>query len=82
LAWRVAAMRRFIESYRAHIEGCPVVPENAAELDRLLELFLIEKALYEIAYEAANRPTWVSIPIQGILGLMDPEQRRGLFSDG
>jgi maltose alpha-D-glucosyltransferase/alpha-amylase len=82
LDWRVAAMRRFIESYRAHIEGCPVVPESAAEFDRLLELFLIEKALYEIAYEAANRPSWVAIPIQGVLGIMDPEQRSGLFSDG
>jgi maltose alpha-D-glucosyltransferase/alpha-amylase len=81
-AWRVAAMRRFIQSYRAQVEGCPVLPENAAEFDRLLELFLIEKALYEIAYEAANRPSWIAIPIRGVLGLMDPEQRSGLFSDG
>ncbi len=81
-AWRRAAMRRFLASYREHIAGCPVVPEEPAALDRLLELFLIEKAAYEIGYEAANRPSWVAIPIRGVLGLLDPEQRRGLFSDG
>ena len=82
LAWRGLAMRQFIESYREHIAGCAAVPENPADLDRLLEFFLIEKAVYEIYYEAANRPTWVSIPIRGVLGLLDPEQRKGLFSDG
>jgi maltose alpha-D-glucosyltransferase/alpha-amylase len=32
----------------------------------LLELFLIEKAAYEICYEAANRPTWIGIPLHGL----------------
>ena len=82
LAWRRAAVGRFLASYREHILGCASVPENPADLDRLLEFFLIEKALYEIYYEAANRPAWVAIPISGVLGLLDPEQRSGLFSDG
>ncbi len=82
LAWRLASMQRFTASYREHIAGCAAVPEDPAALDRLLEFFLIEKAVYEIFYEAANRPSWVGIPIRGVLGLLDPEQRRGLFSDG
>jgi maltose alpha-D-glucosyltransferase / alpha-amylase len=32
----------------------------------LLDLFLIEKAAYEIAYEAANRPTWIGVPLAGL----------------
>jgi maltose alpha-D-glucosyltransferase/alpha-amylase len=32
---------------------------------RLLDLFLLEKAAYEICYEAANRPSWLSIPLRG-----------------
>lgn len=32
----------------------------------LLDLFLIEKAAYELAYEAANRPTWVDVPLSGL----------------
>jgi maltose alpha-D-glucosyltransferase/alpha-amylase len=35
----------------------------------LLELFLIEKAAYEIGYEAANRPTWIGVPLAGLLRL-------------
>jgi maltose alpha-D-glucosyltransferase/alpha-amylase len=36
----------------------------------LLDLFLIEKSAYEICYEAANRPTWVKIPLRGLAEIM------------
>ena len=39
----------------------------------LLEVFLLEKALYELGYELANRPEWVRIPMEGILSLMRAE---------
>ena len=32
----------------------------------LLDFFLIEKAAYEVNYEAANRPTWLAIPVSGL----------------
>jgi maltose alpha-D-glucosyltransferase/alpha-amylase len=32
----------------------------------MLDLFLLEKAAYEIRYEAANRPTWIGIPLKGL----------------
>ncbi len=80
--WREAAMRRFLESYREHAAGCGSVPEDTSVFNAVLELFLIEKAAYEIAYEAANRPAWLGIPVRGVLGLLDPEQRKGLFGDG
>jgi len=32
----------------------------------LLDLFLLQKAAYEICYEAANRPAWVGIPVRGL----------------
>jgi len=35
----------------------------------LLDLFLIEKAAYEIAYEAANRPNWIGVPVAGLARL-------------
>jgi maltose alpha-D-glucosyltransferase/alpha-amylase len=31
----------------------------------LLNLTLLEKAAYEISYEAANRPNWLAIPLRG-----------------
>jgi maltose alpha-D-glucosyltransferase/alpha-amylase len=30
---------------------------------------LLEKSLYELLYELNNRPTWVRIPLAGILSL-------------
>jgi maltose alpha-D-glucosyltransferase/alpha-amylase len=39
--------------------------------DKLLDFFLIEKAAYELGYEAANRPAWLPIPISGLYRLAD-----------
>jgi maltose alpha-D-glucosyltransferase/alpha-amylase len=37
----------------------------------LLDLFLIEKAAYEVCYEAANRPSWIAVPLSGLSGIAD-----------
>ena len=39
-------------------------------LDRVLQIFELEKAVYELRYELNNRPDWVRIPIRGVLELM------------
>jgi maltose alpha-D-glucosyltransferase / alpha-amylase len=46
--------------------------DNTAE-QKLLRLFLIEKAAYEIAYEAANRPAWIDVPLHGLAQLIAQE---------
>ncbi|WNO53650.1 maltose alpha-D-glucosyltransferase [Stakelama saccharophila] len=35
---------------------------DEAAADPLLDLFLLEKAAYEVSYEAANRPGWIGVP--------------------
>jgi maltose alpha-D-glucosyltransferase/alpha-amylase len=45
------------------------VPQDAEQA--LLDLFLLEKAAYEIKYEAANRPTWIGIPLAGMYGIAE-----------
>ena len=48
-----------------------VLPAEDAAAERdLLPLFLIEKAAYEIAYEAANRPAWIDVPLHGLAQLI------------
>jgi maltose alpha-D-glucosyltransferase/alpha-amylase len=61
----------FLRAYRAAIIGqdCPLGPEAAQ--DALLQLFLLQKAAYEVSYEAANRPTWLPLPLQGLADLAD-----------
>ncbi len=46
------------------------LPEDEAEAD-LLDFLLIEKAAYEIAYEAGNRPAWIDVPMAGLSALAD-----------
>ena len=41
-----------------------------AAIDRLLAVFELEKAVYELRYELDNRPDWVGIPVAGIERLM------------
>jgi maltose alpha-D-glucosyltransferase/alpha-amylase len=40
-----------------------------AAVTPLLELFELEKALYELRYEIDNRPDWVDVPLAGIAAL-------------
>jgi maltose alpha-D-glucosyltransferase/alpha-amylase len=68
LAWRDAAVGRFLAAYRQHLGVCAVWPAEGGS--GLLELFLLEKAFYELAYEAANRPRWLQIPVAGILDML------------
>ena len=69
--WRDAASAAFLRSYGETVAGCPSWPEDGDEARRLLELFMLEKAFYEISYEASNRPDWLAIPIEGVLAIMD-----------
>ena len=46
-------------------------PQDEPREQNLLRLFLIEKAAYEVAYEAANRPTWIDVPLHGLAQLID-----------
>jgi maltose alpha-D-glucosyltransferase/alpha-amylase len=64
--FRRAAALAFMDAYRTVLRAAPrrwVQPQAEAAL---LDLFLIEKAAYEIRYEAANRPAWIGIPLAGI----------------
>ena len=53
------------------IGDCPSYPEDKAVAAGVIDLFTLEKALYEIAYEAANRPEWLRIPVDGVLELIE-----------
>ena len=43
---------------------------SGAAARALLDLFLIEKAAYEITYEVGNRPTWIGVPLAGMARLV------------
>ena len=39
--------------------------------EHLLDLALLEKAAYEVAYEASNRPDWLPTPLHGLAEIAD-----------
>ncbi len=69
--WYRAVSGAFLAAYRETMAGDPrLLPARREEESRLLDLFLIEKAAYELNYELNNRPDWAAIPIRGLLDLL------------
>jgi maltose alpha-D-glucosyltransferase/alpha-amylase len=64
--WEQRVVQRFLKGYRAAAAGCPSVPVDDEAFTGLVNLFTLEKALYEVVYEATNRPDWIGIPAQGV----------------
>jgi maltose alpha-D-glucosyltransferase/alpha-amylase len=71
--WRMQTTERFIAAYRSAVAGCPSVPQNLADFSAAVDAFVLEKALYELCYEAANRPDWLGIPLAGVERLLRRE---------
>ena len=68
--WANAVTSAYLGSYASTIESLPGLIPAPSEAQSLLEACLLEKALYELLYEINNRPTWVPIPLRGILPLL------------
>ena len=60
----------FLRAYLETVAPNGMVPTDAGELERALDAFMLDKALYELSYELNNRPTWVHVPLAGILDLL------------
>ncbi|MGH7332283.1 MAG: maltokinase N-terminal cap-like domain-containing protein [Candidatus Rokuibacteriota bacterium] len=65
--WAQAAARAFRAGYLAAAAGARFLPPVPAALARALAAFELEKAAYEVVYEANHRPSWLSIPIRGLV---------------
>ena len=66
--WETWVSATFLRAYVAATRGAGLLPP-AAEFEVLLRAFVLEKALYELAYELNNRPAWVHIPLAGVMRL-------------
>lgn len=74
LLWRDQAAMAFMRAYNERASHTPTHPTDEKTVRGLLRLFTIQKAIYEIGYEAANRPAWLSIPVRGLLALLNDKQ--------
>jgi trehalose synthase-fused probable maltokinase len=70
--WEEECRASFLAGYLAAAEPS-LLPASEQGIERLLTVFELEKAVYELRYELNNRPDWVGIPVAGILRMLEEE---------
>ena len=72
--WHRAATAAFVRGWLAAVQGTVVLPAEPAVTKALLDLFLLEKGIYEVHYEMNNRPDWLDIPLQGLRDIIGTDR--------
>ena len=67
--WESSVSSEFLRAWRETASGSPIVPAREKDFEALLQIYMLDKALYELVYELNNRPAWIRIPLHGILSL-------------
>ena len=68
--WEERARATFLDGYFEAVEPGLLPPGDEAT-GKMLSIFELEKAVYELRYELNNRPDWVAIPVAGIVRLLE-----------
>ena len=68
--WYSRVSSHFLSSYLENASCGSFLPPSSEETAALLQIHLIEKAVYELGYELNNRPAWMAIPLAGILRIL------------
>ncbi|HEU0075076.1 MAG TPA: maltose alpha-D-glucosyltransferase [Dehalococcoidia bacterium] len=71
--WQVWVSSIYLGSYLEEARNAGFFNATPDEVELLLDLYMLEKAIYEVGYELNNRPDWLSVPLQGILELLQVE---------
>ena len=64
--WYAMAKDTFLQGYLQTAGDASFIPAEQRQLDDLLSVYTIEKAIYEADYELNNRPDWLRIPLNGL----------------
>ncbi|HTI36220.1 MAG TPA: maltose alpha-D-glucosyltransferase [Vicinamibacterales bacterium] len=68
--WQLWTSASFLTGYFETAGDAPFLPGDRVQRAALLDLFLLDKAFYELDYELNSRPDWVRIPLRGIKELL------------
>jgi maltose alpha-D-glucosyltransferase/alpha-amylase len=72
--WNLWVSVVFLKSYLGVATRGGFLPKSKDETKTLLDLYVLEKAIYELGYELNNRPDRVEVPVQGILEIVRPDR--------
>jgi maltose alpha-D-glucosyltransferase/alpha-amylase len=69
--WERSVHAAFLATYRRTVAAADAVflPNDRNGFGDLLDVYLLDKLVYELRYELDNRPAWLSVPLAGILNL-------------
>ena len=70
-AWESAVTSEFLKNYWQSANKGSFLPDDEKTFERWIEVFLLEKAMYEIGYELNQRPEWIGIPLAGLVSLLE-----------
>jgi maltokinase len=68
--WEQRAREEYLKGYNETVDAS-LMPAGDTAFQRLLTVFELEKAVYELRYELNNRPEWIHIPVAGILRMLE-----------
>jgi predicted trehalose synthase len=68
--WEDRARETFLDGYFEAVDS-GLLPPGEDPTRKMLAIFELEKAVYELRYELNNRPDWVAIPTAGIVRLLE-----------
>ena len=68
--WYHAVATGFLQQYLETMGSSSLLPPTREEIEILLDAHLLEKAVYELAYEMNNRPAWTVIPLLALRQLL------------
>jgi predicted trehalose synthase len=68
--WEESARREFLDGYAETVDPA-IIPAGQEAFEKLLAVFELEKAVYELRYELTMRPDWLAIPVAGILRMLE-----------
>jgi maltose alpha-D-glucosyltransferase/alpha-amylase len=69
--WNLWVSVSYLKGYFEATPQAVFLPKSREEIALLLDALLLEKSVYEVGYELNNRPSWVGVPIEGILELLN-----------
>jgi trehalose synthase-fused probable maltokinase len=69
--WKRTVKATFLRTYLESTAGAPFVPRDERTLRILLDVYQLDKVVYEVGYELNNRPEWVDIPLRGLNQILD-----------
>jgi maltose alpha-D-glucosyltransferase / alpha-amylase len=69
--WYKHISNKFIEAYIESSSDSSYLPKEQEQVEALLNVFILEKAVYEIGYEINNRPEWTLIPLRSLVEIVN-----------